>query len=216
MEQGLNAGASNRSFLEKRDYYKQSGIASTRALSNLEVWDAQAIESRTAELTEEFLTAWPRPSVPDQGPEYLVPILDVQKKPGWYKGWRTEFEYVRFQDEIWEVRDLKTMFNRVFRCLWATRRAEVLAHGAAPRGPIFETEEWKGQWDMLGPSRYLFMGMFPQYMLGDMQRILDELDLADEVSVKYSSDESSGDRVRTIKEHARHETSRMVRYLVLL
>lgn len=41
------------------------------------------------------------------------------------------------------------------------------------------------QWDALADSHYLFMGLFPQYMLGEIQGVLDALGLADEVFVKY-------------------------------
>ncbi len=33
------------------------------------------------------------------------------------------------------------------------------------------------------------MGMFPQYMLAEVQGVLDELDLADDVFVKYSTND---------------------------
>ena len=36
------------------------------------------------------------------------------------------------------------------------------------------------------------MGFFPQYMLLEVQGVLDELGLADEVLVKYSPDEDDG------------------------
>jgi hypothetical protein len=36
------------------------------------------------------------------------------------------------------------------------------------------------------------MGFVPQYMLGAVQGVLDGLGLADEVLVKYSSDEDDG------------------------
>jgi hypothetical protein len=36
------------------------------------------------------------------------------------------------------------------------------------------------------------MGYFPQYMLGHVQGVLDQLGLADDVFVKYSADEDDG------------------------
>ena len=38
-------------------------------------------------------------------------------------------------------------------------------------------------------SHYLFMGLVPQYMLADIQGILDDLDMADNLFVKYSTEE---------------------------
>ena len=123
-------------------------------------------------------------------PDYLVPILDAQKKAGWYAGWKTEFEYAVFDDEVWEVRNLKTLYNRVFKRLWDTNRPGVLKYSDSHGGPVFETEKWPSQWDVLQGSRYLFMGFVPQYMLAEIQGVLDELDMADDVLfVKYSTEE---------------------------
>jgi hypothetical protein len=53
--------------------------------------------------------------------------------------------------------------------------------------PTFETEELNRRFDALPGSHHLFMGFFPQYMLAEVQDVLDELDMADEVFVKYST-----------------------------
>jgi hypothetical protein len=195
LEQPLNAGASNKPFPHKKAYYRQSRIASTRALADgvrtsdgekPRVWDVPAIESRTEELTEKFMLIWPRPGSDDEDVRELVSILDAPKKPGWYPGWKTEFEYVRFLGETWEVHDVKTLYNRVFRRLWSTHRPGVLEYNKSKHRPIFESPEWNGQWDALPDSHYLFMGLVPQYMLGHIQGVLEELGLAEDVSIKYS------------------------------
>ncbi len=38
-------------------------------------------------------------------------------------------------------------------------------------------------------DHYLFMGLFPQYMLAKVQGVLDELDMADDVFVNYSTND---------------------------
>lgn len=191
LEQPLNAQASNRPFHQKKPYYECSAVEPTRSLTQLQTWDVPAIEARTAVLTDRFLSTWKRPSNAgeEDEAEHLVPILDALKRPGFYPGWRTEFEYVRFCGEVWEVRDVKTLFNRVFKRLWTTRRQDVLSFLQTRRGPIFEREEWRGQWEALDGSHYLFMGLFPQYMLGDVQEVLDALQLSEDVFVKYSVDD---------------------------
>jgi hypothetical protein len=69
----------------------------------------------------------------------------------------------------------------------------VLAYSTSRKEPfILETKAREGQWDALADSHYLYMGFFPQYMLREVQSVLDELGLADEVLVKYSSDEDNG------------------------
>ena len=84
LEQPLNAGASNKSFGDKKSYYEQSKIGSIRALASPDaVWNVKAIEQRTEDLTTRFLQIWRRPrDVESEGPDYLVPILDAQKKFG--------------------------------------------------------------------------------------------------------------------------------------
>ena len=104
-------------------------------------------------------------------------------------GSQSTTEYVNFRDETWEVHDVKTLYNRVFKQLWSTHRPAVLAYSTSRKGPIFETKEWESQWDALADSHYLFMGYVPQYMLGEIQGVLDALGLADEVLVKYSPED---------------------------
>lgn len=189
LEQPLNAAASNKPFKDKKDAYEDSDVPSVIALVEEPAWDLPTIEERTQALTKRFLTIWKRPpGTPD--PDNLVPILDVQKKAGWYKGWKTEFEYAVFDDEVWEERNLKTLYNRVFKRLWDTNRDDVRDYSDSRGGPVFETEKWHGQWDALQGSYYLFMGYVPQYMLAEIQGVLDELDMADDVLfVKYSTEE---------------------------
>jgi hypothetical protein len=190
LEQPLNAAASNKPFQDKKYYYKKSNVPSARDLVDEAAWDLQTIEKRTQAVTNTFLEIWKSPRAPGPpDPDYLVPILDAQKKAGWYAGWKTEFEYAVFDEEVWEVRNLKTLYNRVFKHLWDTNQDGLLAYSGSHGGPVHETEKWISQWDALG-SHYLFMGFVPQYMLAEIQGVLDELDMADDVLfVKYSTDE---------------------------
>ena len=190
LEQPLNGAASNGAFHDKKDYYSRSRVPSTKALAEKHVWDLQTISGRTKELAERFLQIWKHPRVGDhENLEHLVRIFDAPKKPGWYSGWEKEFEYARFHGEVWEVRNLKTLYNRIFKRLWETNRTEVLAFSDSHIKLVHEEAKGRSQWDTLPPSHYLFMGLYPQYMLDAIQRVLDELDMADEVYVKYSNDE---------------------------
>jgi hypothetical protein len=95
------------------------------------------------------------------------------------KNWKTEFEYVQFRDEVWEIHDVKTLLNHVFKRLWETSRTDVLKYSAAHPGLIVETPETGSRYDSLDGSHYLFMGLFPQYMLSNTQRVLDDLNMAE-------------------------------------
>jgi hypothetical protein len=113
-----------------------------------------ALMARTEELTEKFLQIWHRPGSDIEDSEDLVPILDPPKNPGWYPGRKTEFEYVKFLDETWEVHDVKILYKRVFKRLWSTHRPAVLDYSTSRKGPIFETEAWESQWDGHARRRY--------------------------------------------------------------
>lgn len=189
LEQSLNSGASNKSFPAKREYYRRSQVHSAQTLADQPAWDLESIADRTRDLTDRFLRTWQRPSVAgSDDPEYLVPILDAPRKAGHYKGWKTEFEYATFHEEIWEIRNLKELFRRTFTHLWQTNRAQVLTYSAAHDGPVFETEAWPSRWEPLEGSHYLFLGLFPQYMLEAVQGVLDHMDMADDMFVKYSDE----------------------------
>lgn len=189
LEPALNAGAGNKPFLAKTSHYQASEVPSTRQLAGTPVWDLERIADRTQALTERFLETWQRPGIASTDhPDYLVPILDAQRKPGYYKGWKTEFEYVVFHGEVWEVQNTRSLFQRTYERLWETKQRQVLDYSASRRGPVFTTQEWNGRWEKLG-DHYLFMGLFPQYMLAAVQGVLDELDMADGVFVNYSTND---------------------------
>jgi hypothetical protein len=187
LEQPLNSRASNRSFTDKQPTYRDSTVPTTRALSGLPRWDTDAIEARTQRLTDRFLQIWAVPAVDaaESGSD-LTAVLDVARKPGFFKGFKTEFEYVRMFGEIRELHNSEDLFIGLFTRLWETNHADLLAMVGDEDSPIFETMKWRGRWVPLG-DHYLFIGMMPQYKLLAVQRIAEELNLADDLFVKLSS-----------------------------
>lgn len=187
LEEPLAERALDASFAEKRStIYSRSGVPATRELSEVESWGTAAIGDRTARLTAEFLRIWRRPATVGIDDDDLTPILDAERRRGWPRGWQREFEYVEYRGEHWEVHDVKYLFNRVFKRLWADSREDVVAFSARRGGPIFAAQSWNGQWDELGESQFLYMGWDSKYMLTAVQGVLDEAGLAPEVFVKYS------------------------------
>jgi hypothetical protein len=138
------------------------------------------------------------PNVEHERPERPVPgsdvgavrrqILDVPRRFGWPHGWRTEFAYIEFGAERWEERNIKTLYNRTFRWLWANRREDLLRwnkekkHDGVIAGPGLI-----GRWDRLDDEHYLQMGLFYRYLLGAVQEVLEALGLADGVHVVYAN-----------------------------
>ena len=179
------------SFPAKRsDVYAESALELTRALTAVPAWDTAAISARTAQLSARLLGIWRRPGsdgppvpIDDDG---LTPILDAKQRRGWPRGWQREFDYVEYCGEHWEVPDVKYLFNRVFKRLWADDRSAVEAFVAHRGGPIFETAAWNGQWDELSGGRHLYMGWDSKYMLTAVQGVLEEAGIAERVYVKYS------------------------------
>jgi hypothetical protein len=98
------------------------------------------------------------------------PILDVPLRWGWPEGSRTEFAYVDFRGERWEERNIKTVYNRTFKWLWANRREDVLRwnNEIEHDGPIAGPGRI-GRWDRLHDEHYVQMGLFYRYLLGIVQ-----------------------------------------------
>jgi hypothetical protein len=187
LEQPLAERAVDMSFPEKRAVvYPKSAIPATRELIDTPAWGTSAIAERTARLTADFLRIWARPATVDIDDDGLTPILDAQRRRGWPPGWQREFDYVEYRGEHWEVPDVKYLFNRVFKRLWADARDHVAAFSARRGGPIFEAQAWNGHWDALDETHFLYMGWDSKYMLTAVQGVLEEAGIASEVFVKYS------------------------------
>jgi hypothetical protein len=126
--------------------YDESAVEITRAIAA--PWSTAAIAARTQALTELFLRCGAAPvvSIDDDN---LTPILDAVKRRGWPRGWQREFDYVEFRGEHWEVPDIRYLFNRIFKRLWADSRQSVIDFSARRGGPVYPAMAWNGQWDEL-------------------------------------------------------------------
>lgn len=172
--------------VKRREAYARSAVPATRALESVEVWNTAAITERTVRLTADLLRIWARPALPEIDDDGLTPILDAVRRRGWPAGWEREFDYVEYRGERWEVPDVKYLFNRVMRRAWTDTREAALSYCARNGGPIYGEMAWKGQWDRLDDSHFLYMGWDSNYMMNAVQGVLDESGLAAEVFVKYS------------------------------
>jgi hypothetical protein len=187
LEEDLADRAFDRSFPDKRDaVYPRSRLSIARELADVPAWSTAAISARSATVGEEFLRIWPKPAVVAIDDDDLTPILDARRRRGWPRGWQREWDYVEYRGEHWEVYDVKYLFNRVFKRLWADSRDAVISFSARRGGPVYDEMAWNGQWDALDDAHFLYMGWDSHYMLGAVQGVLDEAGLASEVFVKYS------------------------------
>ncbi|MDT0142730.1 DUF262 domain-containing protein [Microbacterium sp. PRC9] len=186
LEEDLALRALDRSFPEKRALYARSAVATTAELAALPSWGTAAIAHRSAQLTGRFVEVWKRPGGPAIDDDGLTPILDAVRRRGWPPGWHREWSYVEYCGEHWEVPDVKYLFNRVFKRLWADSRESVVAYSARRGGPVYTAQSWNGQWDRLDDEHSLYMGWDSSYMLSAVQGVLEEAGLAPEVFVKYS------------------------------
>lgn len=186
LEAPLAERAFGVSYPEARTVYARSAIADSRDAATPESWGTAAISQRTSRLTDRFVEVWPRPAIDGIDDDGLTPILDAVRRRGWPRGWQREFDYTEYRGEHWEVHDVKALFNRVFKRLWADSRGDVEAFSARRGGPIYEAQAWNGHWDTLDDTHFLFMGWDAKYMLTAVQGVLEEAGLAAEVFVKYS------------------------------
>jgi hypothetical protein len=186
LEQPLSDRAVDKLFPDKRALYAASAITSTASLADVPLWGTAAITLRTVQQTEHFLRVWARPAVVGIDDDGLTPILDAERRRGWPRGWEKEFDYVEYRGEHWEIYDVKALFNRIFKRLWADARPAVEAFSNRRGGPIYDAQAWNGHWDALDESHYLYMGWDSKYMLAAVQGVLQEAALAAEVFVVYS------------------------------
>lgn len=186
LEEDLAVRAFDASFPAKRALYGRSAISLNAELAAIESWNTAAISQRSADLGKRFVEIWPRPGsalIDDDG---LTPILDAVHRRGWPMGWEREWSYVEYRGEHWEVPDVKYLFNRVFKRLWADARPAVIAYSERRGGPVYREQSWNGQWDRLDAETSLYMGWDSSYMLTAVQGLLEEAGIAPEVFVKYS------------------------------
>jgi hypothetical protein len=186
LEDDLAIRAFDASFPHKRALYARSGVSTTAELADLDAWGTAALTARTVRLSDRFVEIWARSAsslIDDDG---LTPVLDAVRRRGWPPGWQREWDYVEYRGEHWEVPDVKYLFNRVFRRLWADARPAVIAYSQGRGGPIYGAPSWNGQWDRLDDDHWLYMGWDSSYMLTAVQGVLEEADIAPEVFVKYS------------------------------
>ena len=187
LEQPLAERAADASFPQKRaSVYAKSAIGLARELVDTPAWGTAAIAERTARLTADFLRIWTAPATVGIDDDGLTPILDAQRRRGWPAGWDREFDYVEYRGEHWEVHDVKYLFNRVFKRLWADAHEQVVTFSARRGGPIFQAQAWNGHWDALDETHFLYLSWDSKYMLTAVQGVLEEAGLASEVFVKYS------------------------------
>lgn len=174
-------------FAEKRDgVYARSAISISGDLAVADGWSTAAISERTERLVSEFIRIWARPAVVLIDDDGLTPMLDAKLRRGWPRGWQREFEYVEYRGEHWEVYDVRYLFNRIFKRLWADDRQVVIDYSERHGGPIYPAKAWNGHWDDIDEGRFLYMGWDSKYMLGAVQGLLDDAGSAPEVFVKYS------------------------------
>ncbi|WP_309128434.1 DUF262 domain-containing protein [Microbacterium sp.] len=187
LEPGLSERVFGAAFPDKqRDAYARSAVAATRALADEGMWNTAAITARTTRLTADFVRVWARPALPEIDDDGLTPVLDAVRRRGWPAGWDREFDYVEYRGEHWEVKDVRALFNRIFRRAWTDDRPSALSYSARHGGPIYDEMAWKGHWDTLADGAHLYMGWDSNYMMTALQGVLEESGIAAEVFVKYS------------------------------
>lgn len=173
-------------FVDKKAAYRRSGVAGTAAVASDPAWGTGAIAARTIALSDDLVRTWARPPFDDLDDDGLTPVLDAVRRHGWPAGWEREFDYVEYRGEHWEVKDVRALFNRVFRRAWTDDRAAALAYAERHGGPIYAARAWNGAWDDIGDGHHLYMGWDSNYMMGALQGVLLESGIAGEVFVKYS------------------------------
>jgi hypothetical protein len=101
------------------------------------------------------------------------------------------------------VRNVKELFLEVFKRLLAERRGDVLAWNPE----VCSTEAKHPQYALVAPGLFANMAVFPQYRLWDIQNALDEFDMADDLLIKFASDEADEEVIEGFAEPGNEEES---------
>jgi hypothetical protein len=185
LEADLNQGAGNRPFVEKSGYFRQSAVPETKALAQLSLWNPGAIQDRTRDLTDRFLTVWPRRSdAPESDEDDLVTLADVPRPD--VRGYPEVFEYAEFNGEPWEyVHTSKQLFVRLVNELCAIDEAMVESSSlgrlvAAERTPHVSYEK-------LENGKWVYTGLWHSYMLRAVESALADFGLEGKLRVKLAA-----------------------------
>ena len=180
LESSLNIGASNNSFADKKEYYKQSQFGLIKELLDVKVWDIKAIEDRTKRLTEAFLNKWTSPKLAQS--EDAVNILAVTEAPGNAIVNRNKYEAAWFRGKPLQARNTIELTIEVCKIFIENNDTDVLLqHGLVKK-------KGSGQ-DIRINNDFCLPGWFPQYILKGLKEVLTEKDLADELFVKFAEAE---------------------------
>jgi hypothetical protein len=92
---------------------------------------------------------------------------------------------------MWEVHNILDLRVRVYQQLLNEMQERVLEFDRShhENQHIREMAVAGFRYERIGESLYLYNGWVPHYLLGDIQELLDELGLADELWVKFTSDQ---------------------------
>ena len=184
LEASLNQGAGNGSFAAKASYYRQSAVPDTKALANKARWDADAIEKRTGELTERFLAVWPRRSdAPTSEEDGLQRVIDLPRPD--LRGYPEVFEYADLNGNPWDsVHTSKQLFVRLVDELCSIDEAKF---EASEFGRFVVTDRKPHQsYEKLANGKWLYTGLWHQYMLEAAQSLVAEFGLESQLRVKLS------------------------------
>ena len=173
---------------QARRSYARSAMPLTRELADGAAWGTAAIAERTVRADRPSSSRSGRGRPPCSSTTTgSRPILDAKRRRGWPRGWEREFDYVEYRGEHWEVYDVKYLFNRIFKRLWADSASRRRGVQRTPRRPDLRgAQRGTATGTRSTTSHFLYMGWDSKYMLTAVQGLLDEAGIAAEVFVKYS------------------------------
>jgi hypothetical protein len=177
LEAPLNGGASNNSFSDKKEYYKQSRFGLVKELLEVPVWNIKAIEDRTKRLTEAFLNKWEAPKLAQSAD--AVNILAVTEAPGNAIVNRNKYEAAWFRGKPLRARNTVELTIEVCKVFIENNDTDALLQRSLVK------KNGSGQ-DIRIDNVFWLTGWFPQYILKGLKDVLVEKDLADELFVKFA------------------------------
>ena len=192
LEKDLNIRASNLSFPDKKEFYQNSRFEMVNTeLFTIPVWNVKAIEDRTERLTDAFLSKWKMPNVPGrENDPGLISIFDVPFRV--VRNCYNELRYsqAEFQGKAIQAANIKELYLTIIPELWKQNRDAVLAANDRVDPGYRGIGRESGNTSMpLDAGYYLYTGFWHCYFLQSLRSLLAEMNLANELFVKYAEGE---------------------------
>jgi uncharacterized protein with ParB-like and HNH nuclease domain len=190
---GNNGKLGNKYFIEKRDMnvdggeqgYRFSRLWLNKHLASLEKWDIDELERRFAIISDRFLKIWSYPEIDfdDTVGEYEETNIFDAEEPTFKK-----LDYAVFFDQKLEVTQVTDLFRQVLSMLFELNPEALLSSEISRKLGLTKNPENCSSPFALNDTYFIEIQLDSKSKFDRLKFVLQELDLRDELSIKYSDE----------------------------